>query len=89
MPFRDGTGPTGQGSRTGRGAGNCAGQGGVGRFGGRGLGFGRRGRGRGFGLGRSLVLTSNQDRSWLERQANFLQAALESITERLNALKKE
>jgi hypothetical protein len=76
MPFRDGTGPSGQGSRTGRGAGNCAGQGGAGRFGGRGLGLGRGGRGRGFGLG----VAPDQERSWLE-------AALQSITERLDALK--
>ena len=77
MPLRDGTGPTGQGSRTGRGAGDCAGQGGTGRFGGRGLGRGRGGRGRGFGnRGYSL----DQERSWLE-------SALQSITERLDALK--
>ena len=36
MPFGDGTGPNGQGPRTGRGMGNCAGQGGVGRPFGRG-----------------------------------------------------
>lgn len=82
MPFRDGTGPTGQGRRTGRGAGNCAGQGGAGRFGGRGLGLGRGGRGRGRGFGRGFGVTPDQERSWLE-------AALQSITERLDALKKE
>ena len=78
MPFGDGTGPAGQGSRTGRGAGNCAGQGGSSRFGGRGLGLGRGGRGR--GLGRGLGYSPDQERSWLE-------AALRSITERLDALK--
>ena len=51
MPNRNGTGPAGQGPRTGRGAGNCTGQGGTGRFGGRGLGRGGRGRGFGRGLG--------------------------------------
>ena len=79
MPFGDGTGPNGQGSRTGRGAGNCAGQGGTGRFGGRGPGLGRGGRGRGRGFGGQGV-TPDQERSWLE-------AALQSITERLDALK--
>ena len=77
MPNKDGTGPAGQGSRTGRGAGNCAGTSGAGRFGGRGLG---RGRGRGFGRG--LGITQDQERSWLE-------AALQRITERLDTLKKE
>jgi hypothetical protein len=72
MPFRDGTGPSGQGPRTGRGAGNCAGQGGAGRF-----------VGRGFGI------APEQERSWLENQAQALQAALQSITERLDALKKD
>ena len=81
MPFRDGTGPSGQGPRTGHGAGNCAGRGGVDRFGGRG------GRGRGFGRG--LGIAPEQERSWLENQAQALQAALQSITERLDALKKE
>ena len=79
MPFRDGTGPAGQGSRTGRGAGNCAGTGGTGRFGGRGLGLGRGRRGRGRGIS-GLGLYPDQERSWLE-------AALQSITERLDALK--
>lgn len=86
MPFRDGTGPTGEGSRTGRGAGNCAGQGGAGRFSGRGLGMGRGG-GRGFGRG--LGFAPEQDRSWLEQQIKTLQSALQSITERLDAMKKE
>ena len=85
MPFRDGTGPSGQGPRTGRGAGNCAGQGGAGRFGSRGLGRGGRGR----GLGRGLGIAPEQERSWLENQVQSLQAVLQSITERLDALKKE
>ena len=80
MPFRDGTGPSGQGSRTGRGAGNCASKGGAGRFGGRGLGLGRGGRGRGFGRGFGLGVAPDQERSWLE-------AALQGIAERLDELK--
>ena len=83
MPNRNGTGPTGQGSRTGRGAGNCNGQGGSSRFGGRGLG--RSGR----GFGRGLGYASDQDSSWLEDQVKSLQSALQSITERLDAMKKD
>lgn len=44
MPFGDGTGPLGQGPRTGRGAGFCAGFGAPGSFS-RGGGFSGRGRG--------------------------------------------
>ena len=77
MPYRDGTGPAGNGPRSGSGAGNCADQGGTGRFGRRGLGLGRGGRGRGFG---NLGFSPDQERSWLE-------AALQNITERLEALK--
>lgn len=47
MPRRDGTGPTGEGPMTGRGAGPC---GGGAAGGGLGRGFGR-GRGGGFGRG--------------------------------------
>ena len=50
MPGRDGTGPMGQGSMTGRGLGVCTGVN-VGRYGvGLGRGFGR-GMGRSMGLG--------------------------------------
>ena len=83
MPYRDGTGPTGQGSRTGRGAGNCAGQGGR-------SGFGRGRRGRGFGRGFNRAdYSPDGERTWLEGQVKSLKAALQSITERLDALKKE
>ena len=65
MPNRDGTGPAGQGPRTGRGAGNCAGHGGAGRFGGRGLGRGRRGRG--FGSRFWILLQSKIAPGWRTR----------------------
>ena len=78
MPFQDGTGPQGQGSRTGRGQGSCAGQGGTGR--GRGLGRGR-GRGAGRGLGRGVNAT--QGTSWLETQLNNLQAAIEKLSQKI------
>ncbi len=82
MPLKDGTGPNGQGSRTGRGAGNCAGQGGAGRGLGQGRGFGNR-RGRGTGS------NNTQDNSWLQNQLNNLQAAIQKLTERLDGTKKE
>jgi len=85
MPYRDGTGPSGQGSRTGRGAGNCVGDGSVSRIGGRGLG--RRGAGR--GLGRGFGVAPEQDSSWVENQIQSLKSALQSISDRLDAMKKE
>jgi len=75
MLNRNRTGLAGQGPRSGRGAGNCNGQGNASLFGGRGFG----------GLGAS----SGQDRSWLEDQVKSLQSALQGITERLDAMKKE
>ncbi len=83
MPQQDGTGPNGQGPRTGRGAGNCNGQGG---FGG---GFGRgRGSGRGMGMGVGRGLGGNvQNTSWLQTQLSGLQIAIEKLTERLDASK--
>ena len=80
MPSNDGTGPNGQGSRTGRGMGNCAGQGSAGR--GRGLG---RGRGRGAGVN----ATPTQDNSWIQNQLNDLQAAIQKLTERLDGTKTQ
>lgn len=83
MPFGDGTGPNGQGPRTGRGLGNCVGQGGVGRSFGRGRGF--VGRGRGFGLNAN----PSQENSWIQTQLNDLQAAIQRLTERLDKMKNE
>ena len=78
MPFNDGTGPNGQGSRTGRGKGNCAGQSGTERP--VGFGRGRRGGGRGRGLG----VNAGQGNSWIQNQLNDLQAAIQKLTERLD-----
>jgi hypothetical protein len=80
MPNQDSTGPNGQGLRTGRGMGNCNGQGGMGRRVGRGMG---RGGGRGLGRGRGLGY-ANQGNSWLESQLGNLQAAIEKLTEQLS-----
>jgi len=83
MPQQDGTGPSGQGARTGRGAGKCNGQGGagIGRGAGRGAG---RGGGRGMGRGgRGLGINASQENSWLQTQLSDLQAAIEKLTEKL------
>ena len=56
MPGRDGTGPMGQGSLTGRGLGNCVASGTPALAGGAAMasGFGGRRRGFGRGFGRAL-----------------------------------
>ncbi len=57
MPFRDGTGPAGQGPMTGRGLGPCAKNGensGVNGLNRR-FGLGRQAAGRGYGWGRRLL----------------------------------
>jgi hypothetical protein len=83
MPNQDSTGPSGQGPRTGRGAGNCNGQGGTGIGRGAGRGLGRRG-GRGTGAGgRGLGINASQGNSWLGDQLSSLQAAIEKLTEKL------
>jgi len=83
MPNQDNTGPNGQGPRTGRGMGNCNGQGGteIGRGAGRGLGR-RDGRGTSAG-GRGLGVNANQENSWLGTQLSNLQAAIEKLTEKI------
>jgi hypothetical protein len=73
MPFKDGTGPSGQGPRTGRGLGNCAGQGGAGRG---------RSFGRGRGQGSNAIPT--QDNSWIQNRLDELQAAIQKLTGRLD-----
>jgi hypothetical protein len=80
MPKRDGTGPSGGGSRTGRGMGNCADQGGTGT--GRGLGRGLR-RGNG-GRGYNSGANSSQGNSWLQTQLENLQNAIQRLTDRLD-----
>lgn len=77
MPNQDGTGPNGQGPRSGRGMGNCEGQGG---------GRQRRGFGRGGGTGRGsgLGLGGNaQNNSWPQTQLSDLKAAIERLTEKI------
>jgi hypothetical protein len=85
MPNRNGTGPNGQGTRTGRGLGNCSGQGGSGSGTGRGM---ERGGGRGKG-GRRLGSSTSQGNSWIGTQLDNLQTAIERLTERLDKINKE
>ena len=94
MPKRDGTGPSGQGSLTGRGAGKCANQTGDGRL--RGRGIGRRGTGRGTGrsgagrgLGNGSGISPVPRQSWFENQISALQSAIQNLSERLDSSNKE
>lgn len=91
MPNKNGTGPSGEGSRSGRGMGNCAGEGGTGTGPGTGRGNGGTGRGPGRGNGRrgrgramNNTADSNQDNSWLQTQLNNLQNAIQRLTDRLD-----
>lgn len=64
MPYRDGTGPSGQGPRSGRGAGFCGGAqlpGGQSAVAGRGFGMGRGGQG---GRGRRNQFFATGLRGW-------------------------
>lgn len=75
MPKRDGTGPMGQGSMTGKGLGICRGT----NAGGYGIGFGR-----GFGIGLGLA-----DKEFLTEQKNFLQKRLDAISKQLENLSED
>ncbi|MGI6337219.1 MAG: DUF5320 domain-containing protein [Eubacteriales bacterium] len=88
MPRRDGTGPMGAGSMTGRGLGSCTGVNAV-KYGaclGLGLGLGlacRRGFGRGFGRGFAV----NQDSS--KTQKELLQEQKDVLKSRLDVIEKQ
>ena len=93
MPRRDGTGPMGAGSMTGRGLGLCTGANvvkygaGLGMMG---LGLGlacRRGFGRGFGRGFAINQTSPKtQKELLNEQKTMLQDRLEAIDKQLESL---
>jgi len=75
MPFRDGTGPQGQGPLTGRGVGPCGD--------GRGFGFGR-GFGKGFGRGFRFwdrTPTKEEQKQDLENYKKSLEAELKAVKE--------
>lgn len=93
MPFRDGTGPFGQGPRSGRGAGptvprssNCMGRG----FGGGGRGrrhrFGAPGTTETSAANARATVTDNGEIAVLKGQADSLQSALNEMRNRIEAL---
>ncbi len=92
MPRRNGTGPMGAGSMTGRGLGLCTGANtvkyGAGLGMGLGLGFAcRRGFGRGFGRGSAISQTSPKtQKELLNEQKTMLQDRLEVIDKQLENL---
>ena len=83
MPRRDGTGPIGRGSMTGRGFGVCTGANASGfrRGMGMGLGLGLRGCRRGFGTLNNAADTS--DKGYLAEQKELLEKRLELINKQL------
>jgi hypothetical protein len=97
MPFGDGTGPFGQGSRTGRGAGTCASLPVIGsrNRGGRPAGRVRGGRGRrncfqgrdfaGWpgAVGQPDKASSEEDLGALRAQASYFERTLENIRKRV------
>ena len=92
MPRRDGTGPMGGGSMTGRGLGLCTGANAV-KYGaglGMGLGLGlacRRGFGRGFGRGSAINrISTKTQKERLNEQKAMLQDRLEVIEKQMENL---
>jgi len=104
MPGGDKTGPMGQGPRTGRGAGYCAGfnaPGYANPLPRRGMGFGRGFRGRGFGLRRMdfspvepvyrepVELSKEEKIKILEADRKDIEAELEEIKKEIEEIKKQ
>ncbi len=86
MPRRDGTGPMGTGSMTGRGLGICTGADAVKYGAGLGMGLGlacRRGFGRGFAVNQN---SSKTQKELLNEQKTMLQDRLEVIDKQLENL---
>ena len=98
MPSGDRTGPTGGGSKTGRGLGYCADNDqpgysqGFGRSFGRDFGWGWRGRGRGrgwrAGFGRRGFAADNQEIETLKAENQELRGVLQQILDKLDKLGK-
>lgn len=92
MPRRDGTGPMGAGSMTGRRLGSCTGANAVKYGAGLGLGLGlglacRRGFGRGFGRGIAVNQnTPKTQKELLQEQKNVLKSRLDVIDKQLENL---
>ncbi len=86
MPFGDGTGPMGQGPRTGRGFGYCSGHPHFGCMGPRGRGFGRGWR-RGWGFPYSQQLpTEKEEKEMLQDDLEALKEETTAIEERIKEL---
>ena len=89
MPGRDGTGPAGAGSMTGRGLGFCSDRQFYKRNAGRGQGLGpglacRRGFGGGFGRGCASFQDSDKTpKERLQEQKEFLKSRLDEISQQL------
>lgn len=90
MPRRDGTGPMGAGSMTGRGIGICSGTKAAKYGAGLGMGLGlacRRGFGRGFGRSFAANQTgSKSQKELLQEQRILLQAKLEAVDKQMESL---
>lgn len=90
MPRRDGTGPMGAGSMTGRGIGICSGTKAAKYGAGLGMGLGlacRRGFGRGFGRSFAANQTgSKSQKELLQEQRSLLQAKLEAVDKQMESL---
>jgi hypothetical protein len=92
MPRRDGTGPMGAGSMTGKGLGLCTGANAAKNGAGLGMRFGlgfacRRGFGRGFGRGFEINQTSSKtEKELLNEQKTMLQDRIEIIDKQLENL---
>ena len=88
MPRRDGTGPMGAGSMTGRGLGSCTGANAVKYGAGLGLGLGlglacRRGFGRGFAVNQN---SSKTQKELLQEQKDLRKNRLDVIDKQLENL---
>ena len=77
MPRRDGTGPMGLGSRTGRGMGPCCGGYGSGGGYGMGMGYGRTGR-----------MSKEDKKEMLKEESQYLKEDLDAIEKELAELEK-
>lgn len=100
MPFRDGTGPLGQGPKTGRGLGYCSSYGQPGYANpapGRGFGFRRGGFGFGRGWGRGWGFpgyqsltppTPNQEKQILLNEKKALGEEAKALKQELEEIKK-
>jgi len=104
MPRRDGTGPEGMGTMTGRGLGNCTGgnaeytgqnyRQGLGLRRGRGLGMGlgakcRNFFGMGYGNGRFNNITKISEEEYLKKEKENIENELANIRKRLDDLSTE